>query len=104
MHRSEICVVAAKLDKKGSTKDIAFTRRYLDPNRVTYEVCLLSHVDACVCLKFVVVVSCWNWEHDIRHIVRVLDHEGIERAREEIRLELPVRHRAAGFHPHSVRA
>ncbi|PIL26310.1 hypothetical protein GSI_12066 [Ganoderma sinense ZZ0214-1] len=29
--------MSAKLDQKGSTDDIAFTRRYLDPNRVTYE-------------------------------------------------------------------
>jgi hypothetical protein len=32
------CLPAAKLDKKGSTENITFTRRYLDPNRVTYEV------------------------------------------------------------------
>lgn len=30
--------MSAKLDHKGSKKDIAFSRRYLDPNRVTYEV------------------------------------------------------------------
>ncbi|KAH9485631.1 hypothetical protein JR316_0002541 [Psilocybe cubensis] len=29
--------LSAKLDKKGSTKNITFSRRYLDPNRVTYE-------------------------------------------------------------------
>ena len=29
---------AAKLDNKGSKGNITFTRRYLDPNRVTYEV------------------------------------------------------------------
>ncbi|KAF4620450.1 hypothetical protein D9613_000947 [Agrocybe pediades] len=29
--------MSAKLDRKGSTKDIKFSRRYLDPNRVTYE-------------------------------------------------------------------
>ncbi|KAF9562958.1 hypothetical protein CPC08DRAFT_816825 [Agrocybe pediades] len=29
--------LSAKLDRKGSTKDIKFSRRYLDPNRVTYE-------------------------------------------------------------------
>ncbi len=28
----------AKLDHKGSKKNITFSRRYLDPNRVTYEV------------------------------------------------------------------
>lgn len=28
--------LSAKLDKKGSTKNITFSRRYLDPNRVTY--------------------------------------------------------------------
>jgi hypothetical protein len=28
----------AKLDEKGSTGNIQFNRRYLDPNRVTYEV------------------------------------------------------------------
>ena len=25
-------------DRKGSDKNLTFTRRYLDPNRVTYEV------------------------------------------------------------------
>ncbi|KAL4249237.1 Calcineurin-like phosphoesterase domain-containing protein [Abortiporus biennis] len=29
--------LSAKLDKKGSNKNITFSRRYLDPNRVTYE-------------------------------------------------------------------
>ncbi|KAK7691826.1 hypothetical protein QCA50_005230 [Cerrena zonata] len=29
--------LSAKLDKKGSTKNITFSRRYLDPNRVTYQ-------------------------------------------------------------------
>ncbi|KAI0695211.1 Metallo-dependent phosphatase-like protein [Cerioporus squamosus] len=29
--------MSAKLDHKGSTKNITFSRRYLDPNRVTYE-------------------------------------------------------------------
>jgi hypothetical protein len=29
--------LTAKLDKKGSKKNITFSRRYLDPNRVTYE-------------------------------------------------------------------
>ncbi|RPD57973.1 hypothetical protein L226DRAFT_492978 [Lentinus tigrinus ALCF2SS1-7] len=29
--------MSAKLDHKGSKKNITFTRRYLDPNRVTYE-------------------------------------------------------------------
>ncbi|CAL1711447.1 unnamed protein product [Somion occarium] len=29
--------LSAKLDKKGSKKNITFSRRYLDPNRVTYE-------------------------------------------------------------------
>ncbi|EDQ99504.1 uncharacterized protein LACBIDRAFT_334938 [Laccaria bicolor S238N-H82] len=29
--------MSAKLDKKGSTKNITFSRRYLDPNRVTFE-------------------------------------------------------------------
>ncbi|KAI0753174.1 Metallo-dependent phosphatase-like protein [Daedaleopsis nitida] len=29
--------MSAKLDHRGSTKDITFSRRYLDPNRVTYE-------------------------------------------------------------------
>ncbi|PFH52209.1 hypothetical protein AMATHDRAFT_2451 [Amanita thiersii Skay4041] len=29
--------MSMKLDKKGSTNDLQFSRRYLDPNRVTYE-------------------------------------------------------------------
>ncbi|TFK84753.1 hypothetical protein K466DRAFT_601739 [Polyporus arcularius HHB13444] len=29
--------MSANLDKKGSTKNLTFSRRYLDPNRVTYE-------------------------------------------------------------------
>lgn len=32
--------LSANLDHKGSKKNITFSRRYLDPNRVTYEVCL----------------------------------------------------------------
>ncbi len=31
-------LTGANLDQKGSTKNITFSRRYLDPNRVTYEV------------------------------------------------------------------
>ena len=37
----------AKLDAKTSTKNITFTRRYLDNNRITYEVsgpCILREV------------------------------------------------------------
>lgn len=30
--------LSAKLDRKGSTKNVTFSRRYLDPNRVTYQV------------------------------------------------------------------
>jgi hypothetical protein len=32
---------AAKLDDRGSRDNLTFTRRYLDPNRVTYEVAVL---------------------------------------------------------------
>lgn len=31
--------MSADLDHKNSKKNITFSRRYLDPNRVTYEVC-----------------------------------------------------------------
>jgi hypothetical protein len=31
------------LDQKGSTKNLTVNRRYLDPNRVTYEVCYFWH-------------------------------------------------------------
>ena len=31
-------LAGVNLDHKGSDKNLTFTRRYLDPNRVTYEV------------------------------------------------------------------
>jgi len=37
---TDMVSLAAKLDDKRSNKNITFSRRYLDPNRITYEVCL----------------------------------------------------------------
>ena len=37
--RDAYIILGMDLDPRGSTKDLIVNRRYLDPNRVTYEVC-----------------------------------------------------------------
>ena len=38
--------IGANLDQGGSDRNLTFTRRYLDPNRITYEVSFFLSVTA----------------------------------------------------------
>lgn len=82
-----------ELDQKNSTGNVTFTRRYLDTNRVTYEVKVITYVKVFVLM----CLSAVPREHEqqyIRHCPWSSYHQGLERARSVFRPFLPVRYRS----------
>jgi hypothetical protein len=55
----------AKLDKKGSTGNITFSRRYLDTNTVTYEVSYLVLLGYTARNNLYPTVSHWHEQQNV---------------------------------------